>query len=83
MNWDLANLVGVVGSVLMIAAYAYSNLAARIDFRLFNALNLLGSLLLVLSLMVHFNLASMLLEVIWALIAAFGLVRTFLRKSPA
>lgn len=77
MTFDLPNIIGLIGSAMMVVAYAYSNIAKAIDFRLFNALNLVGSLLLILSLMTHFNLASMLLEIVWALIAALGLVRTF------
>ncbi len=43
----------------MVIAFAYSNMAKAIDFRLFNLLNLVGALLLLYSLTVHFNMASM------------------------
>ena len=75
MSLWFANLVGLVGSVLMVAGYAYSNVARQVDYRLFNALNLVGSLLMILSLSVAFNLAAMLLEVTWGLIAALGLAK--------
>ncbi len=77
----LANIVGMVGSALMVFAYGYSNLAATIDFRLFNALNLIGALLLIASLSIHFNMASMALEIVWAIIALFGLVQTYRRNK--
>jgi hypothetical protein len=66
----------------MVIAYAYSNLTKVLNFTLFNLLNLIGSLLLIYSLMVHFNVASMALEIIWVVIALFGLAKA-LRKGKA
>ena len=82
MNFDFPNVVGLVGSGLMVIAYAYSNVAKVLNFTLFNFLNLIGSLLLIYSLTVHFNVASMALEVVWAFIAIIGLAKT-LRKGKA
>ena len=76
-----ADIVGMVGSALMVAAYAYSNLAAKINFLLFNLLNLIGALLLIASLTVHFNLASMALEIVWAAIALLGLAKFLVRRA--
>ncbi len=76
-----ADVIGMVGSGLMIVAYAYSNLAAQINFPAFNLLNLIGSLLLIVSLTVHFNMASMALEIVWALIALLGLTKFLLRRA--
>jgi hypothetical protein len=81
MTLDLANIVGLIGSALMVVAFAYSNIAKPMNYLLFNALNLVGALLLIWSLTVHFNMASMALEVVWAVIALFGLVQTFRRKA--
>ncbi len=81
MTFDLANIVGLLGSAMMIVAYAYSNLATTINFLAFNLLNLVGALLLISSLAVHFNMASMTLEIVWAAIALFGLVQVFRRKA--
>ncbi len=81
MTFDLANLVGLLGSAMMVVAYAYSNVAKRINFLLFNLLNLVGALLLISSLTVHFNMASMALEIVWACIALFGLVQAFRRRA--
>jgi hypothetical protein len=76
-----ADVIGMLGSALMIIAYAYSNMAKQINFLTFNLLNLVGSLMLMASLMVHFNLASMTLEVVWAIIALFGLVQALRKRS--
>ncbi len=83
MSPVLADIVGLVGSGLMVIAYAYSNIAKAMNFWTFNLLNLVGSLLLIASLMVHFNLASMLLEIVWAGIAAISLLRLSLGRARA
>ena len=83
MSGKLADIVGLIGSALFIAAFLYSNIAKTIDFRLFNAVNLVGAVLLIASLSVHFNLAAMVLEVSWAVIAAFGLVKVLVGGRAA
>lgn len=80
MTFDLPNVIGLIGSALMVIAYAYSNMAKILNFTRFNLLNLIGSLLLLYSLTVHFNMASFALEVVWALIALIGLAKA-LRKG--
>jgi len=80
MTSTLANIVGLIGSGLMVVAYAYSNMAKTIDFLTFNLLNLIGSVLLIASLTVHFNMASMALEIVWALIAVLGLGRIWMQR---
>ncbi|MBJ7444471.1 MAG: hypothetical protein JHD32_09230 [Sphingobium sp.] len=82
MTLDWANIVGLLGSGLMVVAYAYSNIAREMNFLWFNLLNLVGSLLLIASLTIHFNLASMALEIVWAAIAVIGLANT-IRKGKA
>lgn len=79
MTFDLANIIGLTGSGLMVAAYAYSNMARTLNFVLFNLLNLAGALLLIGSLTVHFNIASMALEIVWALIALVSLGKAFMK----
>ena len=81
MIFDLATIIGLVGSFIMVVAYAYSNVAKQLNFTLFNLLNLVGSLLLIWSLTEHFTMASMALEVVWAAIALLGLIKAYKRKS--
>lgn len=80
MNLDLPNVIGLIGSALMVAAYAYSNASQKMSFALFNAMNLIGALLLISSLTVHFNLAAMAMEIVWAIIALFGLIKALRRR---
>ena len=70
-----ANIIGLVGSVLIVSAYAYNVYASAVNAFVYNGTNLLGALLLTVSLMVHFNLASLLLEFVWIIIAVGGLIK--------
>ena len=74
MTFDAANIIGLVGSLIFIAAFAYANAAQQFDKLWFNLANLIGAVLLLWSLSVHFNLAAFVLEVAWAVIAVIGLI---------
>lgn len=75
MTFDWATIVGLVGSALFVGGFAYANAVEAIDKVLFNLINLVGAVLLLISLSVHFNLAAFVLEVCWGLIALAGLIK--------
>jgi multisubunit Na+/H+ antiporter MnhC subunit len=77
---DWANVIGLMGSLLFIVAFAYANQAEQLNKLLFNAVNLIGAVLLLTSLYIHFNLAAFVLEVAWAAIAFVGLVRALIDR---
>jgi hypothetical protein len=85
MILDWANLVGLLGSLLFILAFAYANQAEQLNKLAFNTVNLVGAVLLLTSLYVHFNLAAFVLEAAWAVIALLGLVQAVIarRKKPS
>lgn len=70
-----ADLIGICGSLLFIGAFIYANRAPTLNKLLFNAVNLAGAVLLLISLSVNFNLAAVILEVAWGIIAAVGMIR--------
>lgn len=72
---DWASFVGFGGTACIIAAYAYLTLAERTNPFVLHGANLLGAALLTISLLVHTNWASLVLEGFWASIAMFGLLR--------
>lgn len=76
-----ADIIGICGSVLFIGGFTYANVAKSIDKVLFNAVNLVGAILLLISLSVHFNLAAVILEVAWGIIAGIGLIGALRAKS--
>ncbi len=83
MNMDWADLVGLLGSAMFIAGFAYANISKAMDKIVFNLLNIVGALLLLVSLSVHFNLAAVVLEAVWALIATAGLIAEIARRRRA
>jgi hypothetical protein len=76
-----ADIIGICGSVLFIGAFLYANMAQTLNKLLFNALNLIGAILLLISLSVNFNLAAVVLEVAWGIIALIGLIRALRKPS--
>ena len=76
----LADIIGLVGSALFLVAFGYANLSPAFDKLLFNLANLIGAILLLISLSVHFNLAAVVLEVCWGLIALLGVVAAWRKR---
>ena len=73
MTPAFADIVGLVGSAIFIAAFAYANFAKRFDKLWFNLANLVGAALLLGSLWINFNLAAFVLEIAWGVIASLGI----------
>lgn len=82
MPLDWASLVGFAGTACIIGAYAYLTLVKTPNPFLLHGTNLLGAALLTVSLLVHTNWASLVLEGFWAAIALFGLVRALQGRWP-
>lgn len=80
MSPQMADIIGLIGSAIFIGAFAYANIAQNLNKVIFNALNLVGAVLLISSLWINFNLAAFTLEVAWAGIALFGLVAALIKK---
>jgi hypothetical protein len=78
--FDWASMVGLCGTACIIGAYAYLTFAKATNPFLLHGVNLMGAALLTVSLMVHTNWASLMLEGFWASIAIFGLVRAALER---
>ena len=81
INGFLANVIGILGSILIVGAYAYNVYAKSVDAYVYNGTNLLGAVLLTISLLVHFNLASLLLEIVWIAIAIGGLWKAYRQRA--
>jgi predicted membrane protein len=81
MSGLAADIIGIIGSILFISAFAYANVAKELNKLWFNIANLGGAILLLISLSVHFNLAAFLLEIAWAGIAIGGIIGALRKKS--
>lgn len=77
-----ANIIGMTGTIIVVGTYFLLQMGRMSNHSLsFNLLNLVGAFLLMLSLMVHFNLASMVIEVFWILASLVGLWR-YVKSNP-
>ena len=68
-------MVGFGGTACIIAAYAYLTWSDRPNPFLLHGTNLAGAILLAISLAVHTNWPSLVLEGFWASIAIYGIAR--------
>ena len=72
---DGATLVGFLGMACIIAAYAYLTWHEAPNPFVLHGTNLAGAALLTVSLLVHTNWPSLVLEAFWAAIAIYGLTK--------
>lgn len=77
----LANIVGMCGTSLVVGAYFLLQLD-RLDAKglAYNVMNLVGALLLLFSLFVHFNLASVVIELFWIGASLLGVFQVVKRR---
>ena len=72
---DIYSFIGFLGTACIIAAYAYLTWKDEPNPFILHGTNLAGAILLTISLVVHTNLPSLVLEGFWAAIALYGLVK--------
>jgi len=70
-----ANVAGFAGMACIVLAYAYMTWHREPNPFVLHGTNLAGAALLTVSLLVHMNPASLVLEGFWAAIAIWGLVK--------
>lgn len=72
----LADAIGSFGALLVVAAYFATQIRMmNSDDLAFPVVNLVGSVLIVYSLLQNFNLASMLIEGFWVVISGIGIIQ--------
>lgn len=74
--------IGILGTILIVGTYLLLQ-SNKIDAKSlsYNICNLVGSVLLLISLCVNFNLASFVIECFWILASLIGLYNYFNRNS--
>ena len=83
MTPEFANYIGFLGMALIVSAYAYVTASKAANPFVLHGMNLVGAVLLILSLTVNRNLPSMVLESVWAIVALFGLGKALISRSRA
>jgi len=79
----MANIIGMIGTLCVVGSYFLMQLS-KLDPKgfLFNLINLLGAFFLLLSLLVHFNLASFIIELFWIAASIIGIYNHW-RDKPS
>lgn len=82
MQLALSDLIGIIGVFVIIVAYMLLHLEKMDAKNLsFSVLNTLGALLIIISLLYDWNLASFLMEAIWMLISLYGILKYYKLKK--
>ena len=81
MSITLYNLSGFTGAAIIVTAYfaMQQRWLNALDWR-FPAANLIGSLLILVSLWFEWNFPSVVIEIFWALISFMGLLRSLAER---
>ena len=81
MSLSIYNLAGFLGAAIIVIVYfaMQQRWLSALDWR-FPAANLLGSLLILVSLWFEWNFPSVVIEIFWALISLMGLMRSLVER---
>jgi len=79
---DIFQIIGFIGMLFIVYAYFLLQASKVIYTSLqFQILNLIGAILLIISLLVHFNLGSFMIEVFWIIITVYGIIKNRVKKT--
>lgn len=78
--YSLANPVGLLGVLALLVAYFFLSTGRWVsDSLVYQVYNLIGALLILYSLLFHWNLSSFVIEVAWVAISLIGIARIKLK----
>lgn len=78
---DIFQFIGLVGMICVVLGYLLLQLGRLTSEHMsYQLLNLVGAVLLIVSLLAHFNLGSFLIEVFWIGITIYGIFKIYRRK---
>ena len=82
MQLSLIDLIGIVGVIIIIIGYMLLQLE-KIDAKdlSFSVLNSFGALLIIISLIYDWNLASFIMEFTWMMISLYGILKYYKLKK--
>ena len=80
---DSATLVGFAGMIMIVSAYGYLTAKDAPNPFILHGTNLVGAVLLAISLLVHTNLPSLVLEAIWISVAVWGLTKAIMARRQS
>jgi hypothetical protein len=75
--------IQIIGALLILVAFAGAQVGRMVPHsRIYLVLNLVGSVILAVLAAVEFQLGFLLLEVVWALVSAWGLAQVLRGRVP-
>lgn len=78
---DIFQFIGLLGMICIVLAYFLLQIGKMTSADLsYQLINLAGAILLIISLLVHFNLGSFLIEVFWIFITIYGIFKIYKDK---
>jgi len=78
---DIFQFIGFIGMIFVVIAYfLLQTEKQKINSLPYQLLNLSGAILLFISLCVHFNLGSFIIEVFWIAITLYGMYKNLRKK---
>ena len=79
---DIYQWIGFAGTLLIAWAYFILQMGKyTIDSLPYQILNLVGAILLIISLFVHFNFGSFMMEIFWISITVYGIYKIVKNRS--
>jgi len=80
----IADIIGMLGTGLVVSAFLALQLE-KLDAKglTYNLANLIGAIMLLISLLVHFNLASFIIELFWIAASLVGLVKYIQKRRTS
>ncbi|WP_169973765.1 MULTISPECIES: hypothetical protein [unclassified Campylobacter] len=79
---DIFQFIGFLGMICIVLAYFLLQIGKMTSADLsYQLINLAGAILLIISLLVHFNLGSFLIEVFWIFITLYGIFKIYKNRS--
>jgi hypothetical protein len=84
MTIDLYTTIGFIGTGVIVSVY-FANQQGWLasDHWLYPFANLIGAILILISLLFEWNFPSVVIEIFWIAISLYGLVRAFRRRRSA
>lgn len=81
-NLDIYQIIGFIGMICIVYAYFLLQIGKYDSKSLkFQYINLIGAILLLISLFVHFNLGSFIIEIFWIIITLYGIYKNYTEKK--
>ena len=79
--YDAIGIIGV--AIILVVYYLLQVERMQSDELIYSVINLVGALLIVVSLLYSFNLASFIIEICWIAISLVGIVRYYQKRAAA